>query len=108
MRIRDESGTYVARDGDGIVVEISTGCRDESAAENVLADLKRKAERVRSGLLTLTEAQTAEHLATPISEHVAEYATHVEAIGTSPKHGYEFAADWIGYRATAVSRLSAN
>jgi hypothetical protein len=33
-RIRDESSTYVARyrDGDGMVVEVSTGCRDKSAA----------------------------------------------------------------------------
>ena len=40
-RIRDTSGTYVARyrDGNGIVVEVSTGCRDKTAAESVLADL---------------------------------------------------------------------
>ena len=39
--IRDESGTYVARyrDGNGFVVEISTGCRDKTAAQSVLADL---------------------------------------------------------------------
>ena len=90
-RIRDESSTYVARyrDGNNQVVEVSTGCRDKSAAENVLADLKRKAERVRSGLLTPAEARTAEHLATPIGEHVAAYKTHLEAVGTSPKHRYE-------------------
>jgi integrase len=90
-RIRDESGTYIARyrDGDGMVIEVSTGCRDKTAAQNVLADLERKAERVRSGLLTPAEARTAAHLATPIGEHVAEYATHLEAVGTSPKHCYE-------------------
>jgi hypothetical protein len=90
-RIRDESATYVARyrDGNNQLVEVSTGCRDKSAAENVLADLKRKAERVRAGLLTPAEARTAQHLATPIGEHVAEYATHLEAVGTSPKHRCE-------------------
>jgi hypothetical protein len=33
-RIRDESSTFVARyrDGDGMVVEVSTGCRDKTAA----------------------------------------------------------------------------
>ena len=43
-RIRDESGTYVARyrDGNGLVVEVSTGCRDKTAAQSVLADLERK------------------------------------------------------------------
>src|SRR4051794_33605277 len=62
-RIRDESSTYFARyryrDGNGIVVEIATGCRDETAARQVIADLERKAERVRAGLLTPAEARTA-------------------------------------------------
>ena len=51
-RIRDESRTYFARhrDGSGVVVETPTGCRDESAARQVLAELERRAERVRSGL----------------------------------------------------------
>ena len=87
-RIRDESGTYVARyrDGDGIVVEVSTGCRDKSAAEDVLADLERKAERVRSGLLTPAEARTAEHLATPIGEHFDAYLNALAAAGSVPMH----------------------
>jgi uncharacterized protein YegP (UPF0339 family) len=74
-RIRDESGTYVARyrDGNNQLVEVSTGCRDKSAAENVLAELKRKAERVPSGLLTPAEARTAQHLATLIGEHFDAY-----------------------------------
>ena len=42
-----------------------------------------------SGLLTPAEARTAEHLATPIGEHVTKYATHLEAVGTSAKHLYE-------------------
>ena len=56
-RIRDESGTYVARyrDGDGIVVEVSTECRDKTAAQSVLADLERRAEKVRSRILTAAE-----------------------------------------------------
>ena len=50
-RIRVESGTFIAkyRDGSGIVVETPTGCRTEDAARQVLADLERKAERVRAG-----------------------------------------------------------
>src|SRR5579875_221927 len=74
-RIRDESGTYFARyrDGRNQVVEVPTGCRDESAARQVLADLERKAERVRAGLLSPAEARTAEHLTKPIGEHVDAY-----------------------------------
>jgi hypothetical protein len=85
-RIRDESGTYVARyrDGDGFVVEVSTGCRDKTAAENVLADLKRKAERVPSGVLTPAEARTADHLATPIGGHFDAYLNALAAAGSVP------------------------
>ena len=39
----------------------------------MLADLERKAERVRAGLITPAEARTAEHLATPIAEHFDAY-----------------------------------
>src|SRR3954447_21888890 len=69
-RIRDESSTYFARhrDGNGVVVETPTGCRDETAARQVLADLERRAERIRAGLISPAEARTAEHLAKPIGE----------------------------------------
>ena len=48
-RITVEAGTYTAkyRDGSGIVRKVSTGCRDESAARSVLADLERRAELVK-------------------------------------------------------------
>ena len=87
-RIRDESSTYFARhrDGNGIVVETPTGCRDESAARQVLADLERRAERVRSGLLTSAEDRIAEHQITPIGEHVDGFAASLEASGATAKH----------------------
>ena len=42
-RITVEAGTYTAkfRDGSGIVKEVATGCRDESAARSVLGKLER-------------------------------------------------------------------
>jgi integrase len=87
-RIRVESGTYFARyrDGNNHVVELPTGCRDKTAAQSVLVDLERKGERVRAGLLTSAESRTAEHLATPIGEHLAAYVTSLEASGATPKH----------------------
>ena len=74
-RIRDESSTYFARyrDGDGLVIEAATGCRDESAARQVLADLERRSERVRSGLITSAESRILVHLTTAIAEHVAAF-----------------------------------
>jgi hypothetical protein len=52
-RIREESSTYDTRhrDGHGIVVELPTGCRDKTAAQRVLSDLERRAEKVRVGVL---------------------------------------------------------
>ncbi len=82
-RIRDESGTYFGRyrDGNGLVVEVSTGCREKTAAQSVLADLERQAERVRAGLLTPAEARISEHLGKPIAEHVDAYIESMRARG---------------------------
>jgi integrase len=87
-RIRDESSTYFARyrDGNGAVVEVPTGCRDESAARQILAELERKAERVRAGLLTPAEARIAEQLTTRIGSHVESYLISLEASGVTAKH----------------------
>src|SRR5262245_44752711 len=60
-RIVIESAKFVAkyRDGGGVVREVPTGCRDEVAARQVLADLERKAELVRSGVITAAEESVA-------------------------------------------------
>ena len=48
--IRQESSTYFARyrDQDKALITVSTGCRDESAAKQVLADLQKRVERIKS------------------------------------------------------------
>src|SRR5262249_40524233 len=87
-RIRIESGTVYAqlRDGQGIVIEVPTGCRTEDAARQVLADLERQAERVRAGLITPAEARTAEHLGTPMGEHFDAYLDALAAAGSVQLH----------------------
>ncbi len=87
-RVIIESSCYVAkyRDGTGVVQEISTGCRDETAARQVLADLERKAELVRSGVLTSAEATIGERLATPLSLHLDAYHEHLRAKGVTKVH----------------------
>ena len=87
-RITVEAGTYTAkyRDGSGIVRKVSTGCRDETAARSVLADLERRAERVKGGLLTADEAAAIDYQERPIGEHIDAYLTKLEAEGTSPAH----------------------
>ena len=48
---------------------MATGCRDETAARQVLADLERRAELVRSGVMTAAEAAVGDHQAAPLAEH---------------------------------------
>jgi integrase len=90
-RIVTESPFYVAkwRDGKGIVREQSTGCRDETAARQVLARLERKAELVKSNVMTAQEAAIGDHQGTPLADHLAAYRLHLEAAGVSAKHLYE-------------------
>lgn len=83
-RLLIESATFSAkyRDGEGVVRIVATGCRDETSARQMLADLERQAERVRRGVITATEAAIGEHLSTPISGHFAAYLASLEAAGT--------------------------
>ena len=87
-RILDEAGTYTAkyRDGEGIVCEVSTGCRDEDAARSVLSKLERRAELVRSEVISPAEAATADHQRTPIADHFTAYLNHVRAKGATDAH----------------------
>ena len=74
-RIIIESPFYVAkwRDGAGVVRTEATGCRDETAARQVLADLERRAELVRSGVMTGAEAAIGDHQAAPFAGHLDAY-----------------------------------
>jgi integrase len=87
-RVRVETDSYYVRyrDGQGILVDVPTKCRDRSAALQILAGLERQAEKVRSGLLTPGEAKTAAHSATPITEHLADYVASQESRGFAPQH----------------------
>jgi integrase len=91
QRIVIESGRYFAkyRDGAGVVRLVATGCRDETAARQVLAELERKAELVRSGVMSAAEATVGEHQAVPLSEHFDAYLAYLEAKGACAEHRSE-------------------
>ena len=86
LRIQTEAATYTAkfRDGQGHVRAVSTGCRDEDAARSVLSKLERRAELVRSEIISPAEDATADHQATPITDHFAVYLNHLRAREASP------------------------
>ena len=64
------------RDGEGLVVEVSTGCADKAAAEQRLRELERQAERIRAGYGTPAEAKAVDHQKTPIAGHFAAFIDH--------------------------------
>jgi integrase len=87
-RIAVEAGTYTAkyRDGAGIVRKVTTGCRDKTAAESVLAKLEHRAELVKGEVLTGAEDAIIDHQSTPLADHIDTYLMKLEAEGTSPAH----------------------
>lgn len=80
-RIVVQVATFTAkyRDGTGRVVEVATGCRDRTAAEAVLADLEKRADKVRSNMRTPAEDAVIDHQATPLSQHIEDYIRHQKA-----------------------------
>ena len=90
-RIITESRYFMAkyRDGSGIVRTVATGCRDEQAARRVLADLERRAELVKAGVITTGEDATAQHQGTPFVTHIEAYIDSLEASGACPEHRQE-------------------
>src|SRR5208337_5400176 len=75
--IRQESSTYFARyrDQDKALITVSTGCRDESAAKQVLADLQRRVERIKSGVLTPAEDAASEQQKQNVGYHLDAYVS---------------------------------
>lgn len=88
LRVRTEGSYWMARyaDGHGVTRTTSTKCTDHSAAMSVLNDLMRRAELVRSGVLTSAEDAISEHKNTGIAAHIDAYVGSLEARGNSPKH----------------------
>jgi integrase len=79
--------TYTAkyRDGSGIVREVATGCRDESAARSLLGKLERRAELVKGEVLTAAEDAVIDHQATPLAHHIVDFFDHQKAKGVTPR-----------------------
>jgi hypothetical protein len=82
-RILFEAKTYTAkyRDRGRIVREVSTGCRDEQAARSVLADLERRAELVKAGVMTVSEDEIAEQQFAPLADHFIAFDAALQSKG---------------------------
>jgi integrase len=82
-RIVITARTYTAkyRDGNNHVREVATGCRDETAAKSVLADLERRAELVKAKVMSAAEDAIADHQDMPLADHFAAFLEHQAAKG---------------------------
>src|SRR4051812_17978489 len=79
-------GQYVDASGKRQRVPLST---DKVAARQMLAALERKAELIRSKVLTLAEAAVSEHQDKSLEEHFNAYLTSLEAKSTCTEHRSE-------------------
>jgi integrase len=75
--VRQESSTWFCRyrNHDGSLSTVSTGCRDESAAKQVLADLEKRVERIKAGVLTSAQDAAGEQQKRNIGQHVDAYVS---------------------------------
>ena len=88
-RIVITARTYTAkfRDGSGIVREVATGCRDESAARSVLGGPGTPGRTGQGRVAHRRGRRRYRPPGTrPLAEHFAAYLDHQEAEGTSPAH----------------------
>jgi len=87
-RIVEQAATFTAkyRDGQGRVREVATGCRDATAARQILANLEKRADGVRSGIRTAAEDAAHDHQASPLPEHCAAYLVYLQVEGTTRVH----------------------
>ena len=84
-RIKTEAATWTAkyRDGEGIVCEVATGCRNKDAATSVLAELTDRAELVRAKVMSPDQDRIADHQTTPLSDHITAYIEHLRSRGVN-------------------------
>ena len=87
-------------DPDGRERRVSTGCRDEQAAQKVLGDILTEVEKIRAGLITSKQIETAEQGKRPVAEHMAEYVDHLR---TKRVRGRKVST---GYRRNIEGRLT--
>ena len=77
--IRTESATFYAsyRDGNGLMQEVATGCRDKQAAMSVLNDLLGRAELVKANVMSSDQARIADFQQVPLKDHISDYKSYL-------------------------------
>ncbi len=83
LRIQTETATWYARVrlADGSRADLSTGCRDKSAAAAWATRAAAEQEKIRAGVITQAEAETARHGSRGYVATVADFIHSMEARG---------------------------
>ena len=78
-----KSQTWTARyrGADGGVIQRPTGCRGKDAAQARLSEWLKEEERMRSGVVTLSEAAAGKWARVPLNKHIEDFRGHMEARG---------------------------
>ncbi len=76
-----KSPTWFARyrDADGIERIKTTRCKDEQAARQVLADLVKRVEHRKAGIITSEQEWQASYADWPLADHIKSYLEHLKA-----------------------------
>ena len=82
-----KSGTWYARIrlADGRQVDIPTGCRDKGAATARMTEIVSEQEKIRGGILSVSEVRAAKENRRSFAEVVDEYLSSLEACGRADK-----------------------
>ena len=80
-KIIRESPMWMAqyRDAAGRKLVVPTGCRDEQAARQVLANMVRRVEHIKAGILTPEQDRQATHAVKSLAGHIDDYRQHMRA-----------------------------
>ncbi|MFO0878015.1 MAG: tyrosine-type recombinase/integrase [Gemmataceae bacterium] len=87
-RIRLETEVFYGRfrNGNDLIEERSTECRDRQAAEHTLRGWEREVELIAAGVMTAEEQQTGKHRTAAIEEHIEGFLQHLDAIDATATH----------------------
>ena len=85
--IRLDRKTWVARyrNSDGIIVERSTKCTTKAAANAVLSDFVKEAERISAGVITKDETEIADWRHSSLTKAIEDYSLYQTRRGNAQK-----------------------
>jgi integrase len=86
IRVTNEIWQARFRRHDGTIAVKSTGCRDRSSAQRLMANWEDREEKRRSGLLTDADLEQMDASQTRLDKHLEDYLSQLRTAGRSPRY----------------------